>query len=537
MRAAGRRSEPHRLPAEPVNRADGIARLESETFDVLVVGGGATGLGTAVDAAARGYRTALIEADDFAKATSSRSTKLVHGGVRYLQQGNVGLVREALRERANLLHNAPHLVHVLAFVVPAYGWFDRTYYGAGLKAYDMLAGRSVFARSRIVGAREARALVPALRGDGLRGAVVYADGQFDDARLAVSLARTAVDCGAAVANYVRATGFVYDGARVGGVEAVDRETARTITIRARAVVNATGIFVDELRALDDRTTAPLLTYSRGSHVVVRAEALGRAKAALLVPRTRDGRVLFATPWYGRIIIGTTDVPVSVPELEPSASRAEIAYIFETVNRYLEKPLGENDVLASFAGVRPLVNRRATTTAKQSREHVIDVSRSGVITVAGGKWTTYRAMGEDAVDAAARVAGLPQKRCPTARMPLHGAGVAFGENDDAAETMRPYGTDADAVTALARHDKTLRALLHARLPYSRAQVVYAARAEMARTVEDVLARRTRALVLDARAARECAGEVAALLARELGRDGAWEAEQIRVFDAVADRWMP
>jgi glycerol-3-phosphate dehydrogenase len=507
-----------------VIRGDGIARLGSETFDVLVVGGGATGLGAAVDAAARGYSTALIEADDFAKATSSRSTKLVHGGVRYLQQGNVGLVREALRERANLLHNAPHLVHPLTFVVPAYRRFDLVYYGAGLKAYDLLAGRSELPRSRVVGARAARGLVPALRIDGLRGAVVYADGQFDDARLAIALARTAVDHGAAVANYVRSMRLVYDGARVAGVEALDGETGRSITVRARAVVNATGIFVDELRLLDDPTAAPLLTYSRGSHVVVsaealgRAEALGHAQAALLVPRTADGRVLFATPWYGRVIIGTTDVPVSAPELDPSASRAEIAYILETVNRYLEDPLAQNDVLATFAGLRPLVNRRATTTAKQSREHVVDVSRSGVVTIAGGKWTTYRAMAEDTIDAAARVASLPRRRSPTARMPLH-------------------DTDADAVTALAEHDGTLPAPLHARLPYSRAQVVYAARAEMARTVEDVLARRTRALVLDARAARECASEVAALLARELARDGAWQAEQIRVFDAVAAGWIP
>ncbi len=287
-----------------MKRADGIARLESEAFDVLVVGGGATGLGAAVDAAARGYRTALIEAEDFAKATSSRSTKLVHGGVRYLQQGDIGLVREALRERANLRRNAPHLVHELRFVVPAYRWLDLPFYGAGLKAYDLLAGnaqlrghsefpgrskfagRSEFAGSRVVGPRAARALIPALRADGLRGAVLYSDGQFDDARLAIALARTAVDRGAAVANYVRATAFTYEGGqpggirRVAGVEALDRETGRTVTIRARAVINATGIFVDELRSLDDRTARPLLTYSRGSHVVVRADALGdRAQRA------------------------------------------------------------------------------------------------------------------------------------------------------------------------------------------------------------------------------------------------------------------
>lgn len=507
-----------------MNRAAGIARLETEAFDVLVIGGGATGLGAAVDAAARGYRTALIEGEDFAKATSSRSTKLIHGGVRYLRQGDVGLVREALRERANLFRNAPHLVRELRFVVPAYGWRELAYYGAGLAAYDLLAGRSGLARSRIVGPRAARALLPALRADGLRGAVLYSDGQFDDARLAIALARTAVDHGAALANYVRATGFVYgarcaasDGERrsdrrrfITGVEALDRETNRTFTIRARVTINATGIFADELRALDDRAAKPLLTYSRGSHVVVRAGALGSG-AALLVPQTPDGRVLFALPWHERVVIGTTDVSTSQVELDPLPTRAEIAYLLETVNRYLTEPLGEGDVLAAFAGLRPLVDRKAATSARQPREHAIDVSPSGLVTIAGGKWTTYRKMAEDVVGVAAACAGLPARPSPTANMPLHGA-----------------SGDAGPLPALSANDSGLRERLHESLPYTGAQVVHAARDEMARTVDDVLSRRTRAAFLDRAAALASAPGVAALLARELGRDDAWQAAQVRAF---------
>jgi glycerol-3-phosphate dehydrogenase len=528
-----------------VNRAAGIARLQTETFDVLVVGGGATGLGAAVDAAARGYRTALIESEDFAKATSSRSTKLVHGGVRYLQQGDIGLVREALHERTNLLRNAPHLVHELRFVVPAYRWFELAYYGAGLAAYDLLAGRSDLARSRIVGSRRARELLPGLRADGLRGAIVYSDAQFDDARLAVTLARTAVDHGAAVANYVRATGFVYDVAsgshraagtarRIAGVEALDRETNRTFTIRARAVINATGIFVDEVRSLDDRAAKPLLTHSRGSHIVVRASALGADGAALLIPRTPDGRVLFALPWHEHVVIGTTDIAASRAELDPLPTRAEIAYLLETVNRYLTEPLAENDVLAAFAGLRPLVDRKATTSAKQSREHTVDVSPSGLVTIAGGKWTTYRKMAEDVVDAAAARAGLPQRPSPTAVMPLHGAPHAGAQRAHEG-SLTVYGTDAAAVAALRAHDPGLRERLHPSLSYTGAEVVYAARHEMARTVDDVLSRRTRAAFLDTAAARASAPAVAALLARELGRDEAWQAAQVPAFGALLERF--
>jgi glycerol-3-phosphate dehydrogenase len=495
-----------------MNRETGLSRLADEAFDVVVIGGGATGLGAAVDAASRGYRTALIEAGDFASATSSRSTKLVHGGVRYLQQGNVGLVREALRERSTLRRNAPYLVRDLAFVVPAYSRVDLAFYALGLSAYDLLAGHTEFPRSRVVSPSDARALIPNLAPNGLCGGVVYHDGQFDDARLALALARTAVDQGAAVANYVRATGFAYDaGGRVVGVGAIDAESGAGFTIRARAVINATGIFADVVRALDDPAAPPLLAHSRGSHIVASSTALGSA-AALLVPKTSDGRVLFALPWHEHTIVGTTDVPVEGPARDPEPSEAEIAYLLATVNRYLATPLARSDILAVFAGLRPLIRRGAMSTARLSREHLVEVSRSGIVTITGGKWTTYRKMAQDAVDVAARRAGLAASPSRTASLPLHGATLAAVHD----ESLSEYGTDADGVQRLIDEDASLAARLDARLPYTGAQVVYAVRNEMARTVEDVLARRMRALFLDAGAARAAAPRVAALMEAELGR---------------------
>jgi glycerol-3-phosphate dehydrogenase len=514
-----------------VRREDALAALGQETFDVLVIGGGASGLGAAVDAAARGYRTALIEAEDFGGATSSRSTKLIHGGVRYLRSGAIGLVREALHERTTLHRNAPHLVGVLRFVVPVAHWRELPYYFVGLTAYDALAGRSEFPRSRTLAPEAARALFPALAPGRARAALAYADGQFDDARLAITLARTAVDRGATLANYVRATGFLDAGERVAGVVAVDAESGRGLEIRARALINATGSYVDRVRALDDPHALPLLAHSRGSHLVLNAEALESPTAALLVPRTADGRVLFLTPWHGRVILGTTDVAVPGPERDPRPSAEEIAYLLATANRYLARRIDPTAIVSAFAGLRALVGREEKSTAALSREHLVDVGRSGLVTLAGGKWTTYRRMAAEAVDVAAREGGLTRAPSVTQTLRLHGVPEVPAED----ETLRVYGTDAAALTALAGEEPRLGERLDPRLPYLAAQVVYAARDEMARTVEDVLARRTRALILDAEAARACAPQVAALLARELGRDEAWEAEQRRIFDALADRY--
>ncbi len=511
-----------------MKRPDALARF-GESFDVLIVGGGATGLGAAVDAASRGYATALIEAEDFAKATSSRSTKLVHGGVRYLQNGEVHLVREALRERTNLLENAPHVVHDLPFLLPAYRWLDVPYYFAGLKVYDVLAAGSNLPGTRLLSPREALALVPGLCGRGLRSAIMYHDGQFDDSRLAVSLARTAVDAHAAVANYVRAERFLYERDRICGVVAQDHESGARFEIRARVVVNATGIFVDALRALDDADAPKLLTHSRGSHIVVPRAALGTSTHAVLIPKTSDGRVVFATPWHDSIVIGTTDIKTSDVELDPRPTAAEVSYILETINPYLATSLHESDVRATFAGLRPLVTRRASTTAGLSREHLIDVAPSGLVTVTGGKWTTYRKMAEDVIDVAAREAGLPASPSKTARLPLHGAARDLPPQ---ADPLRVYGSDGFALRALADARPDLAQPLDARLPYIAAQVVFAAQHEMARTVEDVLARRTRALFLDIEAARASAPHVAKLLAAELDRDEAWQTDQLRAFGTFA-----
>jgi glycerol-3-phosphate dehydrogenase len=511
-----------------MTRADLLATLEGGTFDVLVIGGGATGLGAALDAVARGYRTALVEASDFAKATSSRSTKLVHGGVRYLQNGDVGLVREALHERATLRKNAPHLVDELAFVLPLYRWFEGPYYFAGLKAYDALAGKANFHPSAYLGRTRTLERTPDLKRERLSGSIRYYDGQFDDARLALAIARTALDRGATVLNYVRATNFLYAGGRCAGARVRDEETGVAYEVRAKAVVNATGIFVDDLRRLDDARSQPLLQHSRGSHLVFAKDAF-RGDDALLVPRTFDGRVLFAVPWHGHVVVGTTDIPVRGAELDVAPTNDEIDFIVEQFNVYLERPVRRSDALAAFAGLRPLVSGPGASTAKLSREHLVEVAASGLVTVTGGKWTTYRKMAEDTIDAAAREARLAPAPSVTADLPLHGSPGPSGRFRDA--DYAGYGTDRDALVALEREEPELAERLHQRLPYTKAEAVYAARAEYARTVDDVLARRTRALFLDVEAARAAAPAVAALLARELDRDAGWIERQRAAFDGV------
>ena len=512
-----------------MNRTALISRL-SEPFDVLVIGGGATGLGAALDAVSRGYATALVEAADFASATSSRSTKLVHGGVRYLQNGDVGLVREALRERARLLHNAPHLVHDLRFVLPTYRAIDVPYYFAGLKAYDLLASGSGFGSSGYIGRSETLRRMPALRASGLCGAIAYHDGQFDDSRVALALARTAIDRGAVVCNYVRCDALLYENGRVSGATLRDVETGATIEVRARAVLNATGIFVDALRARDEPSAPPLLEHSRGTHVVFSRDHFP-GRDALIVPKTDDGRVLFAIPWHDHVVVGTTDVQTRDVELDPAPPRNEIAYIVEHFNRYLDRPVRREDALASFSGIRPLVNRKNVGTAKLSREHIVETSARGLVTIAGGKWTTYRKMGEDAVDALAQAGSLPDS--PTATIALRLRGAPDGATPQADARYAIYGTDANALLALERAEPSLAHPLDGRLTITGAQVVYAAREEGARTIDDVLSRRTRAAFLDGDAALAMAPAVAMLLARELGRDDAWQTTQVAAVTAILE----
>jgi glycerol-3-phosphate dehydrogenase len=519
-----------------------LERLRAgDEFDVLVVGGGATGLGAALEAAARGHRVALIERDDFAKGTSSRSTKLVHGGVRYLKQGNVALVRTALRERGRLLRNAPHLTRNLAFVIPNYSYWDGFFYGTGLTLYDWLAGKLSLGASHRVNRAEALRLLPTVAPAGLVGGVLYHDGQFDDARLAIALAQTAAEQGAVVVNYCTCTGFIKNetgrivGARVRNDEAAASgsgagERGGEFTVRAKVVINATGVFVDELRRLDDAQVGPLLTVSQGIHIVLPKRFLPGV-AALMVPKTADGRVLFAVPWHDCVVVGTTDTPVAQASTEPRALDEERAFVMSHAGKYLAEAPTTGDVLSVFAGLRPLVRTGgAGRTASLSRDHTLVVSAGGLVTITGGKWTTYRQMGEEVVDRAEALAGLPCRsgESPTVALRIHG--WQAGPVDELG--YGGYGADAAAIRALAAQHPELSEALHPQFAILRAEVVWQARHEMARTVEDVLARRTRALLLNARASIEAAPVVARLLAGELGRDEAWQRAQVDAYTQLA-----
>ena len=509
----------------------------TDPWDFVIVGGGATGLGCAIDAAARGYKTLLLERDDLAKGTSSRSTKLVHGGVRYLRQGNVSLVLEALKERGLLLQNAPHLVHDLAFVVPNYAWWEGPFYGVGMKVYDLMAGRSGFGRSRRLSRDETMERLPTIEPDGLDGGVVYYDGQFDDARLAVNMAQTAAEQGASILTYCEVTGLVKDGVEVAGVTARDGETGETYTVPARVVVNATGVWTDSVRRMDEPSAATMVQASQGVHVVLDRSFLP-GDHAIMVPKTDDGRVLFAIPWRDVVVVGTTDTPVDEATLEPRALPEELDFLLRHAARYLTRDPAPEDVKSVFVGLRPLVANPSAEggTAALSRDHVLHIADSGLVTITGGKWTTYRKMAEDTVDQASILAGLPERPCPTEDLPIHGAGGGPQTGGAGNGDLAAYGSDAAALQALMDDHPALGERLHPARPVRAGQVVWAARHELARTVEDVLSRRTRELLLDARASVEMAPRVAALLAEELGRDGAWEREQVAAYTALAEGYL-
>jgi glycerol-3-phosphate dehydrogenase len=517
-------------------RATVLGKLkgQAEPWDVLVIGGGATGFGAAVEAAARGYRTLLIERFDFAKGTSSRSTKLVHGGVRYLEQLNVTLVLDALRERGHMLRNAPHLVHDLSFVVPAFSYFALPYYGFGLKVYEALSGRLSFGASKLLSREETLRMLPGVVSQGLRGGILYHDGQFDDARYVIALLRTFQELGGTAINYVEATGLLQNNGRTVGVHARDTETDAAFELQAKVVVNATGVFSEDILAMDGAGSAQgsLLSVSQGSHFVLPRSFLP-GRAALMVPKTADGRVLFAIPWHGVTLVGTTDEGVDHASIEPHSMQSERSFLFEHIERYFGRRPEREEILSVWSGLRPLVKKGNGKTSKLSRDHTIVVSKSGVVTVTGGKWTTYRRMGQDAIDHAAEVAGLAKAASRTLGLKLHGwtdqvAGVS--------DSDRVYGADLPMLQQLSTEDPELEKLLHPRLPYRMREVVWAARYEMARTVEDVLARRTRALFLDAKAAIEAAPTVAGVLAKELGRSAAWREKDLQNFLTVAQGYV-
>ncbi len=510
------------LPPTPLktDRSALVARLaQPHTYDLAIIGGGATGLGVALDAVLRGLSVVLLESHDFAKGTSSRATKLVHGGVRYLAQGNISLVREALHERTNLLNNAPHLAQRLAFVMPSYHWWESPFYGIGLKMYDVLAGKAGLGATEFLGPARTRACLPTVSEHDLSGGVKYWDGQFDDARLALTLARTAAAHGALVVNYCEAVGLIHEAGRVAGVHVRDTESGQELDVRARCVVNATGVWVDALRQQDGealgRVSKPIVAPSQGVHLVVDREFLP-GNHALMVPKTADGRVLFAVPWLGKVILGTTDTPRKDLAREPEPFAEEIAFILSESARYLQRAPRREDVRSVWVGLRPLVKPPEDdggNTKAISREHTVAISRSGLVTVTGGKWTTYRSMAEDVLNKC-RESGLLPAHMPgsrTAHFALVGAPAPDAPTTPICEAPGPhlYGLERGLLEQLPGQGVMLAPNL------SEAMVRFAARYEYARTVEDVLARRNRLLFLDARAAAAAAPAVAAVLAQELG----------------------
>ena len=479
----------------------------NEPWDVVVIGGGATGAGCALDAASRRLSVLLLEQHDFGKGTSSRSTKLIHGGVRYLRQGNISLVRESLRERGLLLKNAPHVVHKLEFVIPCYSLWQKAFYGVGMKIYDSLAGKSSIGRSQVLSRDEVLERLPNIESKGLKGGVLFYDGQFDDTRLLIDILQTAETHGAVVLNYARVSSLMKDEhGDVCGVEFDDVETKRSFPVRAKTVINATGAFSSAIQRMSEPAARSIVTYSQGVHIVLDRKFMA-CDSALMIPKTTDGRVLFCIPWHGHILVGTTDTPVESPALEPRALEREINFILETVSPYLSTNPTRNDIKSVFAGIRPLIKSGSKKTSSLSRGHELFVDTSGLITITGGKWTTFRRMAEDAVDKAMEIGRLEKRKCITFDLPI-----------------------------LPPEKLNNRERLHSELEVTGADFLRAVKNEMARTVEDVLSRRTRVLFLDANAAIELAPKVARMMAEEFGRDEAWIDQQIQEFRSVAGGYL-
>jgi glycerol-3-phosphate dehydrogenase len=520
-----------------MNRQQMLDRLSQRIapWDMIVIGGGATGVGVAIDAASRGFDVLLLEAQDFGKGTSSRSTKLIHGGVRYLEQGNISLVMEALKERGLLRQNAPHLVHDLAFIVPNYSWWEAPFYGIGMKVYDLLAGKYGFGKSRILSAEETIEKLPNLQTEGLRGGVIYYDGQFDDTRLLIHMAMTAADHGATLLNYAPVTEITKDEeGYANGVVLKDEESGQTFNAAARVVINATGIFADRIRHMTDPEAKKMIAPSQGIHLVFERSFL-RADSAIMVPKTSDGRVLFAIPWHNHTVVGTTDTPIQEASYEPLPFEEEIEFILDTAAQFLSRPPTRKDILSVYVGIRPLVKSEGDggeKTSTLSRDHTIHIDSAGLITIVGGKWTTYRYMAEDCVNHAITLGTLEDKPCVTRSLKLHG----YHETSEKFGDLWVYGSDAAGVRAVAASDHDLMEPMHPSLTYCEAEVIWAARHEMARTVEDILSRRTRALFLNAQAAIELAPKVAEVMARELGQSKAWAASQAAEFQALAQHYL-
>lgn len=514
-----------------MNRSQQLQQLQTvKHWDVIIIGGGATGLGAAVDAAARGYKTLLVEQHDFGKGTSSRSTKLIHGGVRYLQQGNIRLVRDALRERGLLLKNAPHIAHPLKLVLPAYRWYEKLYYGLGLKLYNFLSAKLSLGTTELLSVKKTQQYIRGLDGKKLSGGVAYYDGQFDDARLCVALALTASGIGGTVLNYCKVTDLIREYDKVKGVVVSDVLNGTQYEARGTIVINATGVFVDAVLRMDEDGLPKTVSPSQGIHIVVDKHFFP-GEQALFIPRTDDGRVLFAVPFHNRVIIGTTDTGIEHPVLEPVPLEEEIDFVINHFNRYVHTGLQRSDVKSVFAGLRPLLKVPGQKkTAVLPRDHTIWVSKGGMLNISGGKWTTYRKMAQELILKAHYESGLPYTRCQTETMKLHG----WMKKVDYEDPLYYYGSDAAAIRYLQHQGYSQ--LLHPDLPYTTAEVVWAVGNEMAMTVEDVLSRRTRALMLDAKAAIEAAPLVADIMMKEMGKDEAWKEAQLQAFRELAKGYL-
>lgn len=506
---------------------------DQQNWDVIIIGGGATGLGTALDAASRGLKTLLVEQSDFAKGTSSRSTKLVHGGVRYLAQGDIGLVKSALKERGLLEQNASHLVNKEEFIIPCYDWFSVVKYLTGLTMYDWLAGKYSFGKSKYLSKKETLQLMPGIKEKGLKGAISYFDGKFDDARLAINIAQTATEQGATLINYMKVVHLIKEGDQVTGIEAEDALTLERFRLKAKVVINATGVFVDDILKMNNPSAKKMVRPSQGVHIVLDKSFLN-TNSALMIPKTADGRVLFAVPWHNHLLVGTTDTPLDEHSLEPRALKEETDFILATAGSYFNRKPTEKDILSVFSGLRPLAaptDSDSSSTKEISRDHKLIVSAKGLITITGGKWTTYRKMAEETIDLAIKHSKLPFKPCLTQNLKIHGCADSNDEN-----YMNIYGSDKILIEELCKLQPGLNKKLHPNFPHTEAEVVWTIKNEMAETVEDVLSRRLRILFIDAAAAIEMSPRVAALLAVELGADKAWEENQIKIFNTLASGYV-
>jgi glycerol-3-phosphate dehydrogenase len=503
-----------------MNRSEMLERIKKreKPWDIIIIGGGASGVGCAVDAASRGFDVLLLEQNDFGKGTSSRSTKLVHGGVRYLEQGDIFLVREALKERGILKQNAPHLVKTQPFIVPCYSFWQKFYYGIGLKVYDLLSGKYSFGKSQFLSKEETLERLPNIKKENLTGGIIYYDGQFDDTRLLIDLIKSATENGAAILNCARVFGLTKNAERkINGVEFEDTESGEIFSLKSKVVLNATGAFTDDIRKLSDENSKKIIAPSQGIHLVFDKSFL-KNEDAIMIPKTSDGRVLFVIPWNGKTIVGTTDTPIEKAELEPKPFEEEIEFILKTCENYLAKPPRREDVLSVFVGIRPLVKSTdSKNTAKLSRDHTIEIDDSNLLTLTGGKWTTYRNMAEDAINKAIDLADLADKKCVTKELKIE-------------------DTKSKQIAEIIKENSELAEKLHEDFPYQKADVINSLRFEMARSVEDVLARRTRILFLDANAAIRISREVAEIMAGELGKNGEWVESQVKEFKIIAQNYL-